>query len=284
MSDLQRALDLDPSFAEAASALAGEYQWAGSVGFLEQSVAIERTRHFAELALKLDPNLVGPRESLGFIQLYEWNWPAAEQELKRARALAPNNTSILQDLAWLSLTLGRGDDALKYVNASLVVDPLEAAGYFWLSIVQSHLGRLPEAEASMRRALEFSPTSILYHYILGLILLGRSQPDAALTEMLKEPDDNSRLAGSAMAYFALGRKIESDAALAQLLKGHANHPFYIGLVYSFRGEPDETFKWLDRAYEQKDPQLITVKFEGPLNSLHGDPRYKAFLKKMNLPE
>jgi hypothetical protein len=56
------------------------------------------------------------------------------------------------------------------------------------------------------------------------------------------------------------------------------------LVYSFRGEPDETFKWLDRAYEQKDPQLITVKFEGPLNSLHGDPRYKAFLKKMNLPE
>jgi hypothetical protein len=117
------------------------------------------------------------------------------------------------------------------------------------------------------------------------VLLARNQPEAALTEMQKEGDDATRLGGSAMAYFALGRKADSDAALAQMLKDQANHnPFYIAQVYAFRGESDEAFKWLDRAYEQKDVGLSHIKGDVPFKKLEGDPRYKMFLKKMNLPE
>jgi TolB-like protein/Flp pilus assembly protein TadD len=285
MSDLQRALELDPSFAEAASALAGTYYWAGSVGFVELSVAIEQTRHFAELALKLDPNLVEPRALLGVIQgTYEWNWSAAERELKRALALAPNNTDILQNLASLSLSLGRGDDALKYMNASLAVDPLDPSGYFWLSIVQLRRGRLPDAEAAIRRAIEMSPTSIFNHYIFGCVLLARDQLKPALAEFLKDLSDGARIEGSAMAYFALGRKRDSDAALAQAVKSYASSPAGIAVVYAFRVESDEAFKWLDRAYAQKDPLLNGIKYRSEFDNLHGDPRYKALLKKMNLPE
>jgi tetratricopeptide (TPR) repeat protein len=285
MSDLQRAFELDPSFAEAAGALAGAYQWAGSVGFLEQSVAIEQTRHFAELALKLDPTQVEPRAVLGVIQAtYERNWPAAERELKHALALAPNNTDILQNLASLSLILGRGDDALKYVNASLAVDPLDPSGYFWLSIVQLRRGRLTEGEAAIRRAIEMSPTSIFDHYILGCVLLGRNQLEPALAEFLKDLSDGARIEGSAMAYFALGRKRDSDAALAQALESYAGRPTGIAAVYAFRGESSEAFNWLDRAYAAKDPFLNRITYSLEFDKLHGDPRYKAFLKKMNLPE
>lgn len=83
----------------------------------------------------------------------------------------------------------------------------------------------------------------------------------------------------------LRRKADSDVALAQMLKDQAKHnPFYIAQVYAFRGESDEAFKWLDRAYEQKDVGLSHIKGEAPFKSLESDPRYKAFLKKMNLPE
>jgi tetratricopeptide (TPR) repeat protein len=149
--------------------------------------------------------------------------------------------------------------------------------------VQLSRGRLTEAEEAIRRAIEIAPTAIFNHYVLGLVLLARSQPQAALAEMLKEGDESSRLGGSAMAYITLGRKAESDVALAQMIN-NANRPYTIASVYAFRGESDNAFKWLDRAYAQKDPLLPNVKYAREFNNLHGDPRYEAFLKKMNFPE
>jgi hypothetical protein len=88
-----------------------------------------------------------------------------------------------------------------------------------------------------------------------------------------------------MIYHALGKKAGSDAALAALLKDHADEDaFEIANVYAFRGQPDQAMHWLDRAYAQKDASLLYIKVEMPLKSLEGDARYKAFLRKMNLPE
>jgi len=103
--------------------------------------------------------------------------------------------------------------------------------------------------------------------------------------MLNEKLDAVRLSGSAMAYFALGRKADSDASLAEMLNGQNDlHPFEIAQAYAFRGESDEAFKWLDRAYAQKDSGgLPFIKSDPLFKKLESDPRYKAFLKKMNLP-
>ena len=88
-----------------------------------------------------------------------------------------------------------------------------------------------------------------------------------------------------MAYSALGRKADSDASLAHLEKAHADqNPFRIAQVNAFRGESDEALKWLERAFAQKSPQLLFIKVDTLFRKLEGDPRYKALLKKMNLPE
>jgi hypothetical protein len=55
-------------------------------------------------------------------------------------------------------------------------------------------------------------------------------------------------------------------------------------MYAYRGQSDEAMHWLERAYRQKDCILHYVKGDWPLKNLEADPRYKAFLKKMNLPE
>ena len=88
----------------------------------------------------------------------------------------------------------------------------------------------------------------------------------------------------ALAYYALGRKKESDAALSELItKYHESDPFEIATIYAFRNQADEAFERLDRAYAQRDPSLMAIKVEPLLNSLHNDPRFAAFLKKLNLP-
>lgn len=70
-----------------------------------------------------------------------------------------------------------------------------------------------------------------------------------------------------------------------MLKDQADaNALAIAEVYAFRGQSEEAMHWLERAYAQKDPRLYGVKGELPLKSLEADPRYNAFLKKMNLPE
>jgi TolB-like protein/DNA-binding winged helix-turn-helix (wHTH) protein len=286
MSDFQRALDLDPSFTEAAVRLAGLYQYGGQLGYVPPDVAFEKTQYFAKRALGLDPNFAVAHALLGSVyDTYAWDWPAADKEIKLAEGLAPSFPVVLLVSQRHSLILGKWDEALKLANALQSVDPLNPDGYYSLSLVQLRRDRLAEAEAAIRRALELSPKYASGQYTLGLVLLARKQPGAALAEMHKEPFDPVRLIGSAQAYFALGDKANSDAALAQLLKSYAaSIPAGVAAVYAFRGESDEAFKWLDRAYNQKDALLYRLKFSPEFDAMHGDPRYHAFLKKMNLPE
>ena len=286
LSDFQRALDLDPSFAEASAGLASTYLSLGLFGFMPPGIAFEKSRRAAEQALKLDPKLSVAHSFLADIHIvYDWDWNAADRELKLARTLAPKDTVVLEAATLLSLALGQWDDALKVLNDSLERAPLDPAGYFYLSGVQVRRERLPEAETAIRRTLDLSDTFTFAHYELCKVLLIRGKPQQALEESQKEPSDAGKLIGSALAYFRLGNKAESDAALAQLLKTYAPYiPTGIAAVYAFRGESDEAFKWLDRAYAQKDAFLYRIKVSTEFDRLHNDARYKPFLKKMNLPE
>jgi hypothetical protein len=86
-------------------------------------------------------------------------------------------------------------------------------------------------------------------------------------------------------YYALGRIPEADAALAGILKEQADsNAFGIAELYAFRGQSDKAMYWLERAHAQKDPGLYYIKGDPPLKSIAADPRFKAFLRKMNLPE
>jgi hypothetical protein len=87
----------------------------------------------------------------------------------------------------------------------------------------------------------------------------------------------------AIAYYALGRKKESDPTLSELIRKYqAGNDYLIAKVYAFRNQSDEAFKWLDRAYATNDSGLIDVKVDPLLKNLHSDSRYAAFLKRLNL--
>jgi hypothetical protein len=77
----------------------------------------------------------------------------------------------------------------------------------------------------------------------------------------------------------------SDAALAQMTAHPTDFPFFIAQTSAFRGETDEALKWLECAYDQKDSGGLPLMKSDPLfKKIEGDPRYRAFLKKMNFPD
>ena len=84
-----------------------------------------------------------------------------------------------------------------------------------------------------------------------------------------------------MAYHALGRKAESDAALAELIQKYEQTIAYnIAYVLAYRGEADRAFEWLDKAVEYHDSALGDVAFDPCSQSLHSDPRWLPFLRKI----
>jgi hypothetical protein len=123
-------------------------------------------------------------------------------------------------------------------------------------------------------------------WIFTLISAGgpKGKPQQALAEIEKEPSEWGKLTGEVLVYHALGRKQDSDAALAKLIAKHYTEAAYqIAQVYAFRGESGKSFEWLDRAYNQRDPGLPSIKTDPLLKNLRRDSRYSQLLHKMRLP-
>ena len=281
----QQALELDPTSATTAW-LSWTYELQGEWGFVAPAVAFEQARRAAETALQRDPKVALPHVVLAGIHTsYDYDWAAADKELHQALALAPHDATATFLAARLSMDVGRWDEALTQLNAVLAQDPLSAAYYQVLDWIQVRRRRLPEAETAARRVLEISPTYDSAHYYLGMILIERGEREAALAEMKEETLTGGQLAGLTMAYDALRRKAESDAAIVRMTEEQGNrNAFEIAEAYAMRGNRDLAFHWLERAYAQKESDLQYIKGDLPLKNLEGDPRYKAFLRKMNLPE
>jgi tetratricopeptide (TPR) repeat protein len=156
---------------------------------------------------------------------------------------------------------------------------------FNLGWVRFWSGHLTEAETALRKALQISPTYESAHYYLGHVLPARGELTEALVQLQQELDDESRIAGIAAVQFAMGHKEEADAALSQLSTQAADDwASGIASVHAIRNEPDATFKWLERAYAQKDEDLYLIKGNPLHRNVARDPRYTALLRMMNLPE
>lgn len=147
------------------------------------------------------------------------------------------------------------------------------------------MGRLAETEMAARKGVELAPGNPYVHAGLGMAMVARGAAEAGLAEIERETDQATREFTLAWAYQRLGRKADADAALAHLEATQAATQAYgIASQYALRGDVDEVFAWLDRAYRQRDLSLSEIKTDPDMNNIRGDPRYKALLRKMDLPE
>jgi TolB-like protein/DNA-binding winged helix-turn-helix (wHTH) protein len=281
----ERATQLDPSYALAWVGLSRARYWQADKGLIPTEEGQRLAREADERALALDPNLPQAHAQMGRIKRQlDLDWAGAEASVQRAIALEPGNSEYVRSAAFTAAMLGRFDEALKLAHRAVDLDPLNAESWENLGEMRFWAGQVEESVADFKKALELSPDVWLGWNKLAQIHLMQGRPQDALREVDRAQWAALRIRMHAMAYHALGREKESDAALRELIeKLHSSAAFSIATVYAFRNQRDEAFQWLDRAYAQHDTGLITTKVEPLLSNSHGDPRYAAFLKKLNLP-
>ena len=282
----EQALALDPTALRAAESLALVHIYIAEWGYAPPREGFERARTSCEGVLKLNPISGMAYAQLALIHaVYDWDWAAAIGKVQRALALDPRDPGILVTAGIIHLALGRLEEAAAFYNAASALDPLGAVSHGALGTIYYRYGRLSEAETEFRRALEISPTYQWAHWSLGTVLLTADKLDAALSQMQQATPDCGADAGLSLVYHAMKRNAESDAALARATKAYAGRWAYgIAEVHAYRGEVDQAFTWLDRAYRQKDVVLYRLKGDPLLRNLEPDTRHKALLKRMNLPE
>ena len=171
------------------------------------------------------------------------------------------------------------------MHASLTLDPLNANTLQSLSIPLYLSRDYPAATSALRKSIAINPAIDASHFFLGAIELLGGHNDEAFKEFAAENKILNRDAGSALVNFALGNRPTSDVALARLMReGGRIWPYGIAIVFAYRGETNDAFEWLEKAYESRDYDLQSfVRGDPLLMSLHGDVRWAALLKKMNLP-
>jgi TolB-like protein/Flp pilus assembly protein TadD len=289
INDFEQALALDPSLRRAAEALALAHV---DQGFDESTVsghvAWQQAREAAKKLLLVDPNSATAHGVLGLVHAAdEFDWTAAEAEFMKAFALNPRDPVTLNYAALVANARGQRDEALRRSDASLALDPLNPYAQQWRGSMLFVAGDFTGAEVALRKSLAIGGTFDGSHMLLGRILVERGKYEAALEQMQAEVATDARDMGLAIVYNALGRKPESDAALTGLIQVAGNlWPVSAAVVHAYRGEREEVFKWLEKAYELRDSDLLVFVAAGDpaYAPVRDDPRYKAFLRKMNLPE
>jgi TolB-like protein/Flp pilus assembly protein TadD len=279
-----KAIALDPGYAAAYANLAlSEYVLADSTG---DAPGQRQAMTDAERAVTLAPQEADGYASRGVLRMtFLWDWNGAEADLEKALALDPASDKVQGNYATLLERLGRLPEAIAVGRRATEIDPLSAIAWsnlgLYLTFHRDYLG----ANESLRRCLEINPESSFGGHHVAILRLLEGNAAEALATARKIGIEFFRLTDVTMAEHSLGHAKESQQALDELIAKHAPDGAYqIAEALAWRGEKDKAFEWLERAYQQRDGGLSEVKVDLLLDRLHGDPRFKALLKKMNLPE
>ncbi len=281
----EQALRLDPGNAQAWVGLAEVHHSQADAGYISSDEGYRKARLEVERALTLDENLAVAHAEAGWIRgFHDWDWVGADKSYQRALELEPDNVKAVLGAGVLAHGLGRADEAIALAQRAVNLDPLSVPGYNNLSFHAYYAGRWQEAASALDKALELRPDYPGLHTLFGRIYLAQSQPEKALAAMARESDPTWRLFGLALGHHAAGHTTESEDSTRQLIAQYQETMAYqIAEVFAFRGEIEQAFAWLDRAYVQRDSGMADLKDDPLLRNLYKDARYAEFLRRVGLP-
>ena len=285
-----KALDADPTFALAYSGLGDAYVQLGYGSVLRPDDAFPKARAAAHRALELDSTLAEPHATLGFVKLYfEWNWPDAEREFRRALALDPNYATGHEWYGLHLAAMGRFDEAIAEVRRAQELDPLSTSAAATSAWVQYYAGRYDAAERELEVVLRDAPTFALAHFYLGRVHEARGD----LSRALAEYEASGPLRPWAPTVAAWGRVLavegrpgEARASLAtmdSMARRTYVTAYAMALVHAALAQPDSAFAWLDRGVEERTHWLVWLNRDPRWHSIRGDARFAALVTRMGLP-
>ena len=288
IADLHRAIQLDPRYAAAYALLSRRWTalYSSGLNAAEATQAIAHARAAADSALALDPNLADAHLARASLLVSaDFNWAGAEAEARRALQLAPADSGAANSLARMLAAQGHPHEAIALLRRSLSLDPRNGSAWRLLRWQLLILGRLDEAEQATRVANSLLPEGAEDTYVqLASIAVLRGNFPAALNFALRERGKGWRRLGLALARQIGPDRAAADAALQTLIAHDAGTAaFQIAEVYALRKDPDNVFRWLDRAWDTHDSGITMLLYDPFIQRYKNDPRFAAFCRKVGLP-
>ena len=282
-----RALEKDPRFALAYSALADAYIVLAAE--VVPSEVMPRAKDAAVKALALDDALPEAHVSLARVKAYyDWQWLAAEAEFKRALALNPNSADAHREYGFYLTSVGRNDEAIAETKQGQELgDPFSFGVLFALAGARQYDQVIEEGQ----KKVKLEPNSPYIRLWMGVAYDEKGMHEEAIAELLKAVDLSRGAtlmkAQLGHAFAVAGKKSEAKNILSELktLAGQRYVSSYdIALIYVGLGEKDQAYSWLEKAYAERARRLWALKVNPAWDSLRSDPRFANLLRRIGLPQ
>lgn len=287
-----KAIDRDPAYAKAFAGLADAYTALG-LGLYEgpaPSQTMPKAMTAAKRALEIDETLAEAHVSLALSKMqYDWDWPGAEKELRRAIELNPNYAPAYQWYVLYHLMMGRYDEAIADSKKAQELDPLSLIIYTNIGRTLYYSRKFDLAIEQMRSVLEMDKNSISAYILLGLCYENKGMYKEAIAayKATLPLTQNAPWSVAALghAYAASGRRKEALRIIEQLKEQSKTtyiSPFHIGAIYNGLGDKDLAFEWFEKAFKDGSGLIVYLKVEPEFDGLRTDPRYIDLMRRVGL--
>ncbi|MBW2644793.1 MAG: protein kinase [Deltaproteobacteria bacterium] len=288
-SDIRKAIDyfgqaikLDPDYALAYARLADSYSLLPFYTSVLPEEAFVKAKSAVKRALDINDTLAEAHSALGFIKMYsDWDWEAAETELKRA---VQSKTDYVTAHHWYAEYLswtGRHEEAIAEISRAYEIDPLSLLINYIKAYILFYARHYERAIEQCRKTLELDSDFHLPYRTLGRVYLEKGMYEEAITAYQKSGNRH----GLGIAYAQAGQKDKALEILGEMKeewKRGAVRALPMARIYIGLGDSDQALDWLEKSLERREPRMVLLKVDPRFDSLRSNPRFKALLKKMNL--
>ncbi|HSY64164.1 MAG TPA: winged helix-turn-helix domain-containing protein [Terriglobales bacterium] len=298
---LQQATVQDPNFALAYVGLADAYNIGNILGAYSPKNSLPKAKEAATKALALDPSLAEAHAALGMVKShYEFDLPGAQREFLKAIELNPNSAyaHLFYSNCYLS-PMGRMSEAIAENQRALELDPLSLPINNFMGMTYMFAENYEKAYQQFQHTIAMDPTFPLAHQYFSWLLVTMGRFEESIKENQKSellsgssPEDAAAEAAMMLQAFKTGgekgfyqKNLEQTLQTLKQSGGESADPTGVASAYALVGDKDRAFKWLDKAYAERDGQdIMLLKCVPPFKSLHGDPRFTDLLRRLGLPE
>jgi TolB-like protein/Tfp pilus assembly protein PilF len=280
---LHRAIEQDPAYSLAYAALGDCHNYLAHRDEAKQALL---------KALELDETLGEAHASLGFFKfLYEWDFSGAEEQFKRAVALSPVYPEAHHWYAIYLANVGRHQEANQYARRAIELDPLSLLMNMTPALNFYLARELDKAIEELQKVIQMEPNFVAARSVMGNALLQKGLCDEALSEFQKVLElikgtavaEVSVKALMARAYSVCGKRADALKVLDEITVADNASPYLIAGIFAALGDRDSTFEWLNKACDQGDVQLVSLKADPSLDGVRSDPRFKQLVANVGLP-
>jgi len=276
----ERAIALEPDYAPTYVGLSETWY---SLRAFNLTPADGAMRSAVLKALELDPNLAEAHVRMGDVKSDDWDWTGAEREYRRALELSPE-LDTGRDYPVLMSAAGRHQGAIAIAERGVRINPVDPNAHFANGMTLFFAGKLLESLPHFQRALELESGYFPARLMVGVVCQETGKFQEALA--IFEGPDFRGSAYLARTYALQGRRADAFKVVNSLVKQGGGPDFQeVALVYFALGDENRGFEWLTKAFDQRQSYIRWTKVNPVFgDSVRADPRFKALVARLNLPD